>query len=73
MALPHAQPGEVVDLRPLGQALNQTKTAALVKSSQFEAVRLVSHQASTFLNTASPGRSLSSASKDGLRFTPAKT
>lgn len=41
MALPHAQPGEVVSLRPLGSALAQGQTAALIKSRQFEAVRLV--------------------------------
>ena len=32
MALTHAQPGEVVDLRPLGPALAEAKTTALVKS-----------------------------------------
>jgi quercetin dioxygenase-like cupin family protein len=41
MALSHAKPGEVVDLRPLGPALGEAKTTALVKSKQFEAVRLV--------------------------------
>lgn len=41
MALTYAQPGEVVDLRPLGPGLMGAKTAALVKSAQFEAVRLV--------------------------------
>ncbi len=41
MALKHAEPGEVVDLRPLGPALAAAKTSALVKSDRFEAVRLV--------------------------------
>ena len=41
MALRHTQPGQVVDLRPLGSELADAKTAALVKSGQFEAVRLV--------------------------------
>jgi quercetin dioxygenase-like cupin family protein len=41
MALMHAQPGQVVDLRPLGSELANAKTTALVKSGQFEAVRLV--------------------------------
>ena len=39
MALKHADPGEVVDLRPLGPALKDAKTSALVKSDRFEAVR----------------------------------
>lgn len=41
MALQHAGPGEVVDLRPLGLKLKTTKTAAIVKSDHFEAVRLI--------------------------------
>ena len=41
MALKHAKPGEVVDLRPLGDKLNDAKTAAIVKEASFEAVRLI--------------------------------
>lgn len=41
MALPHAKPREVVDLQPLGSRLRESRTAAIVKEDQFEAVRLV--------------------------------
>ena len=41
MALTHAQANEVVDIRPLGPSLVDSKTTALVKANQFEAVRLV--------------------------------
>jgi quercetin dioxygenase-like cupin family protein len=41
MALQHADPGEIVDLRPLGEELKQAKTAAIVKSDRFEAIRLI--------------------------------
>ncbi|SFC84812.1 Cupin domain protein [Bosea sp. CRIB-10] len=41
MALQHAKPGEVVDLRPFGTNLKFAKTAAIIKSKHFEAVRLV--------------------------------
>jgi quercetin dioxygenase-like cupin family protein len=41
MALKHADPGEVVDLRPLGDRLDAAKTSALVRTGSFEAVRLV--------------------------------
>ena len=41
MALQHAKPGEPVDLRPLGARLKTAKTAAIIKSKNFEAVRLV--------------------------------
>lgn len=38
MAQPHAKPGEVVDLRPLGPALHAAKATALIKEKYFEAV-----------------------------------
>jgi quercetin dioxygenase-like cupin family protein len=41
MALKHAEPGEVVDLRPLGDGLAAAKTRAIVRTGSFEAVRLV--------------------------------
>jgi quercetin dioxygenase-like cupin family protein len=41
VALQHAAPGQVVDLRPFGAKLCEAKTSALVKSDRFEAVRLV--------------------------------
>lgn len=41
MALQHAKPGEIVDLRPLGGKLKDAKTAAIIKSEHFEAVRLI--------------------------------
>jgi quercetin dioxygenase-like cupin family protein len=41
VALHHAKPGEVVDLRPLGNKLKNEKTAAIIKTESFEAVRLV--------------------------------
>lgn len=40
MALKHANPGEVIRLQP-GRGVTDEKTAALVKSDRFEAVRLV--------------------------------
>jgi quercetin dioxygenase-like cupin family protein len=41
MALPHAQPGEVVDVRPLGSALASAQTKTLVRAEQVEVIRLV--------------------------------
>lgn len=41
IAQPHAKPGEIVDLRPLGRRLADTKTTALIKTEHFEAIRLV--------------------------------
>ena len=41
MALPHAKPGESVDLNPLGEALKEARTQAIIKTDSFEAIRLV--------------------------------
>lgn len=41
MALYHAKPGEIVDLRPANENLQGTRTAAIVKTRQFEAIRLI--------------------------------
>lgn len=41
MAIPHAKPGEVVDVRPLGLALASAQTKTLVRAEQVEVIRLV--------------------------------
>ena len=41
MAFPHAQPGEVIDVRPLGAGLATAKTSTLLKSDKIEIIRLV--------------------------------
>lgn len=44
MAVHHAEPEEIVNLQPLGSALQDAKTTAIVKSKTFEAVRLIVHE-----------------------------
>lgn len=41
MAIDHALPGQCLHLGPLGSALGEARTTALVKTDRFEAVRLV--------------------------------
>ena len=41
MSIPHANPGEVVDVRPLGAALARTATRTLVKTEALTVVRMV--------------------------------
>ena len=41
MAISHAQPGQPVDVSPLGPRLADTKSVALFKSEQIEVMRLV--------------------------------
>jgi quercetin dioxygenase-like cupin family protein len=41
MSLHHAVSGEVIDIRPLGDRLQQSESTALVRSADFEVMRLV--------------------------------
>jgi quercetin dioxygenase-like cupin family protein len=41
MAIPHANPGEIVDVRPLGPALASAQTHALLRTDRMEVIRLV--------------------------------
>ena len=40
MAIPHAKPGTVIDVRPLGEVVNTT-TTTLVKTDALEVIRIV--------------------------------
>jgi len=41
MAMPRATPGELIDVRPLGDALRDSKSITLMRSEHLEVVRLV--------------------------------
>lgn len=41
MAIPHARPGQPIDLAPLGAALNRAATHAILKTKSLELIRLV--------------------------------
>ena len=41
MSIPHANPGEVVDARPLGAALAAATTRTLVKTHAIDVIRMV--------------------------------
>ena len=41
MAIPHAKSGEVVDVRPLGNALKKTITHTIIKTDHLELIRIV--------------------------------
>jgi len=41
MAIPHADSGQVIDVRPLGPSLANERTVALFKTEDLEVIRLV--------------------------------
>lgn len=55
MAIPHAQPGEVIDVRPLGSALTTAKTTTLLKSEKVEIIRLVMAAGKVLAEHKAPG------------------
>lgn len=55
MAIPHAQPGEVIDVRPLGSSLATAKTTTLLKTSRVEVVRLVMTAGKEIAEHKAPG------------------
>ncbi|MCO8123846.1 cupin domain-containing protein [Stieleria sp. TO1_6] len=55
MSIHHAKPGEVIDVRPLGEALSDTKTRALFKTDRIEVLRLVMPAGKTIAEHKAPG------------------
>ena len=55
MASPHANPGDVIDVRPLGTALATTKTHTLLKTEHVEVVRLVMTAGKEIAEHKAPG------------------
>lgn len=55
MAIPHAQPGDVIDVRPLGPALAPAQTRTLFKTANLEVVRLVMAAGKQIAEHRAPG------------------
>lgn len=55
MAIPHAKPGDVIDIRPLGSTLPTAKTTTLFKTGKVEAVRLVMAAGKEIAEHRAPG------------------
>ncbi|RJF97562.1 cupin domain-containing protein [Noviherbaspirillum saxi] len=41
MSLPHPDPGELIDIRPLGDKLTESASIALMRTDDFEVMRLI--------------------------------
>lgn len=55
MALHHATPGEIVDVRPLGKELRGSKSATLLRSEHLQVFRVVLPKGEEFSDHAVPG------------------
>lgn len=57
MAMVHATPGDLVEVKPLGAALRSIRSHALFKSDQLEVIRLVLRADEKLPSHAVPGES----------------
>ena len=55
MALPHAQSGQIVSVRPLGDRLPEAVTAAILKAGQLEVMRVVLPAGKSMKEHQTPG------------------
>lgn len=69
MAIPHAQPGEVVDIRPFGAALADRKTQTLLKTNSVEVVRIVMLAGKEISEHEAPGEIIVQCVEGRIAFT----
>ena len=69
MSLPHAQPGELVDVRPLRTALTETKTRTLLKTENVEVVRMVMPAGKEISEHEAPGEIIVQCLEGKVAFT----
>lgn len=69
MSIPHAQPGEVVDIRPLGSTLDSLQTTTLVKTDCLEIIRLVLPTGKEIPKHTAPGQIIVQCLEGRIGFT----
>jgi len=69
MAIPHASPGEVIDVTPLGSALAGTKTTTLAKTEHLEIIRLVMRAGKEISEHQAPGEIMLHCLEGRIAFT----
>ena len=69
MAIPHAQPGDVIDVRPLGSALATARTGTLFKTAKVEVIRLVMAAGKVLAEHKAPGEITVHCLEGKLAFT----
>lgn len=69
MAIPHSQPGEIIDVRPLATTLTSSKTKALIKTPHFEVIRMVLPAGKIISEHKAPGEILVQCLEGDITFT----
>ncbi len=55
MALHHAVPGEIVDVRPLGKKLHDSVSSTVIKTKHIQVFRFILHRNKVFAEHSVPG------------------
>ena len=69
MALPHAQSGQIVSVRPLGDRLPEAVTAAILKAGQLEVMRVVLPAGTSMKEHQTPGEATVQCLEGVVEFT----
>jgi quercetin dioxygenase-like cupin family protein len=69
MSLPHAAPGDLIDVRPLGGALREAKTRAFFKADHFEVIRVVLLAGEKYTEHHAPGEITFQCLEGSVNFT----
>lgn len=69
MAIPHAQPGDVVDVRPLADKLAASKTKTLIKTAHVEVIRMVLPAGKILSEHKAPGEIIVQCLDGDITFT----
>lgn len=69
MTIPHAQPGEVIDVRPMGDQLATSTTKTLLKTGLFEVIRMVLPAGRHLSKHKAPGEIIVQCLEGDITFT----
>lgn len=69
MATPHAQPGDVIDVRPLAGHLAASRTQTLVKTPNVEVIRMVLPAGKVLSEHKAPGEIIVQCLEGDITFT----
>lgn len=69
MAIPHAQPGDVIDVRPLANKLAASITNTLIKTPHVEVIRMVLPAGKVLSEHKAPGEIIVQCLEGDITFT----
>jgi len=69
MSIPHAQPGDVIDVRPLADQLATSITKTLIKTSHVEVIRMVLPAGKLMSEHKAPGEIIVQCLEGDIKFT----